>query len=262
MRHASVLLLALTCFPALLAAQTLAQDVARGTGYQESGLPQAALEQFEAALQLDSTDYEAGWRAAMALVDLGKQTPDSVRSAERDSLYARAESYARRAVQANPEGSNGHALLAIAIGRASLTKSSKERVRRAAEIRSEAVRAIELDSTNDRAYHVLGRWNAEIMRLSGFQRFFAKAFLGGHVMGEASWQGAIDNLEQATRLAPQVIYHHLVLAEVLADRKRYPEARAQLEQALTLPLHDVMDPSYLRDARHLLRELPAPPSND
>ena len=50
-----------------------------------------ALAHYEAALALDSTAYEANWRASIGLLDKGEQIPDSVKSPERDSLYARAE---------------------------------------------------------------------------------------------------------------------------------------------------------------------------
>jgi len=149
----------------------------------------------------------------------------------------------------------GHYSLALAIGRASLTKSKKERVRRAGVIRTEVLRSLEIDSTNDKAYHLLGRWHAEIMRLSGFTRFFAKAFLGGGVFGEASWDKAIENMDRAVSLAPQIIYHHLDLAEVLVDRKRYAEARIHLERIKDLPLTDAMDVVYRQDADRLLTRI-------
>ncbi len=236
-----------------LAAQSVEETLARGLALHAN--PQGALELYQQVLTLDPAHYEANWRAAQALLDIGKQTPDSVKSAERDSLYAQAERYARAAVEANPDGADGHYVLAAAIGRSSLTKSKKERVRRAAEIRNEALRALELDPQHDKAYHVLGRWHAEIMRLSGFERFFARTFLGGKIFGQASWEAAIENLEQATRLAPDVIYHHLVLAEVLIDRARYAEARIHLNRILDLPLYDVMDPQYQREAERLLGEI-------
>jgi tetratricopeptide (TPR) repeat protein len=217
--------------------------------------PQRALERYEAILARDSTDYDANWRAAIALINIGKQTPDSVKSPARDSLYARAELLARRAVAANPDDAEGHFTLAQAIGRASLTKGKKERVRRAAEIRAEALRAIELDPRHDGAYHVLGRWNAEIMRLSGLTRFFAKSFLGAGIFNQASWQGAVTNMEKAVELNPRRIYHHLDLAEVYVDVKRYDDARAQLEQVESLPVADVLDPAYKADAARLLERI-------
>jgi len=214
-----------------------------------------ALDRFEAALAADSTSYEAAWRAGETLLDIGKQTPDTVKSAARDSLYARAEVYGRRAVALNPEGTDGRYVLAAAIGRASLTKSKKERVRRAGEIRAEALRALELDASNHKAYHVMGRWNAEIMRLSGLERFFAKNFLGGAIFNAAAWDSAQVYMERAVAASPENVYHRLDLGEILIDRKRYSAARVELERAAELPVYDVLDPAYQARARALLQRI-------
>lgn len=214
-----------------------------------------ALARFEAALAADSTSYEAAWRAGETLLDIGKQTPDTVKSPARDSLYARAEGYGRQAVALNPGGTDGRYVLAAAIGRASLTKSKKERVRRAAEIRAEALTALELDASNHKAYHVMGRWNAEIMRLSGLERFFAKTFLGGKIFSAASWDSAVVYMDRAVAASPETIYHHLDLAEILAERGRYTEARSHLEEVARLPVFDVMDPAYKDQAQALERRI-------
>ena len=246
-----IALLALLALPASLAGQDVAGHIQLAIEAQGARDPVAALDHIRAALALDSTNYEANWRASELLMDIGKQTPDSVKSPARDTIYAEAEAYGRRAVALNPDGADGHYVLAAAIGRASLTKSSKERVHRAAEIRAEALRALELDPGHANADHVLGRWNAEIMRLSGFTRFFARTFLGGKIFHAASWDSAVVYMDRAIALAPENIYHHLDLAEIYIDRDRYREARIHLNQVLTLPVTDVMDPTYQAQARVL-----------
>ena len=243
------LLTALGVRPA--AAQDVGAHVAMGTAAVQAHDLRTGLAHFQAALALDSTSYEANWRASLVFLDLGEQIPDSIKSPERDSLYAQAEGYARRAVAADSTGADGHFALAAAIGRASLTMGKKDRIRRAALIRNEATRAIELDPRHDGAYHILGRWNAEIMRLSGFSRFFAKSFLGAGIFKEASWDGAISNMEKAVELDPGRLYHRLELAEILVDRKRYAEARAQLHQLAALPDREIMDSVYRRKAAAL-----------
>jgi tetratricopeptide (TPR) repeat protein len=243
----------LTASPA--AGQTIEDHIHLGVqAVDQRDLP-AALMHFEAALAMDSLNYEANWRGSDCLVDIGKETPDSVKSAARDSMYAKAEVWGRRAVAANPNGADGHFVLAQAVGRASLTLGKRERVRRAAEIRSEALRAIELDPRHDGAYHVLGRWNAEIMRLSGIQRFFAKSFLGGAVFNQASWANAFEYMEKAVSLRPDYIYHHLDLAEMYIDNDRYDDARTQLNLVGTLPVSDNADPTYKTEATRLLAEI-------
>ncbi|MGE5232298.1 MAG: tetratricopeptide repeat protein [Deltaproteobacteria bacterium] len=232
-----------------------ADAVTAGRAAFDARDPETALRDFERALAADSTSYEANWRAALALITLGAQTPDSVKSPERDSLYARAERYARRAVLADSMGADGHFILARAIGQTALTKGTKQRIRLASEVRREALRAIELDPQHDGAYHVLGRWNAEIMRLSGVSRFFARQFLGAGIFSKASWDGAITNLERAVEIDPRRIVHRLDLARVYVDRKRYGDARRELETLDTLPIRDFNDPRYQADGAALLQRI-------
>ena len=214
-----------------------------------------ALAHYEAALAIDSMAYVPNWRAAIALLDEGEQIPDSVKSPERDSLYARAERLARRAVAADSLGADGHFALAAAVGRASLTMGKKERIRRARIIRDEAQRTLALDPRHDGAYHILGRWNAEIMRLSGLSRFFAKNLLGAGIFGEASWEGAVSNMERAVALDPGRLYHRLELAEIYVDRKRYDDARDQLAELQALPDREIMDSVYRREGAALAKRI-------
>lgn len=251
--HLAALLLALSAPP--LAAQNAHDHVALGVAAMQAHDLHTALAHFDAALALDSADYEANWRAAIALIDTGELIPDNVKSAERDSLYARAERLARRAVAADSAGADGHFALAAAVGRASLTMGKKERIRRARIIRDEAMRAIQLNPRHDGAYHILGRWNAEIMRLSGLSRFFAKRLLGAGIFSQASWEAAVSDMERAVALDPGRLYHHLELAEIYADRKRYDEARSQLAEMAALPDREIMDSVYRQEGAELARDI-------
>jgi tetratricopeptide (TPR) repeat protein len=238
-----------------MAAQTVVDHVAMGVAAMQAYDLRTGLAHYEAGLGLDSTDYDANWRAAMALLDLGEQVPDDAKSPERDSLYARAERLARRAVAVDSTRAEGHFALAAAIGRASLTMGKKDRIRRAPIIRDEARKAIALDPRHDGAYHILGRWHAEIMRLSGFSRFFARSFLGAGIFKEASWDSATGNLEKAVELDPGRIYHRLELAQIYADRKRYDDARAQLAELDSLPRRELRDSAYQAEALRLTERI-------
>jgi tetratricopeptide (TPR) repeat protein len=241
--------------PTLLGAQGPADHVALGVAATEARDAAMALEHFEAALEQDSTSYEANWRSALILLDRGEQIPVQGKSMARDSLYSLAERYARRAVLSDSSGADGHFTLAAAVGRTSLTLGQEARIRRAGLIRDEALRAIELDPRHDGAYHIMGRWNAEIMRLSGIGRFFARNFLGAGIFKEASWEQAIANMEKAAALDPNRIYHHLELARIYADRKREADAETQLHLVESLPLREVMDSVYKRQGAELRRKL-------
>ncbi|MGA2384774.1 MAG: hypothetical protein ABSG61_15245 [Gemmatimonadales bacterium] len=254
--------LTIAALPALFvlaAAPAAAQDVkthiAAGDAARCERSIAGALGHFREALALDSVNYEANWKASRELADSGKLMPDSVKAA-RQSVYAEALALARRAVRVDSNGADGHYMVAVAAGRVALTKGQHERVLSAGVVRDAALQAIGLDSLHDGAMHVMGRWNAEIQRLSGFQKFWARTFLGGGVFKEASWRNANRYFRDAIRVNPRNIYHHLDFAEALVDQDSTAAARSELEQVAQLPLGcDAGDPTYKQQAAALLEKI-------
>jgi tetratricopeptide (TPR) repeat protein len=238
-----------------LNAQQAAGHVRMGVAATEGRDLRTALRHFEAALKQDSLNYEANWRAALTLGLMGDPFSMSKKSAERDSLYARAERHARRAVAVNPGGAEGHFALAASLGRAALMVGPEERVRRAILIRNEALRTLAINPRHDGAHHILGRWNAEIMRLPALTRFFAKHFLGARVFDEASWGEAMSYMEKAVALAPGRIFHHLALADIYVDTNRLRDAEVQLGVVDSLPVREALDSNYRQQAATLRRRL-------
>ncbi len=255
LRSATVVLVLLATRSAAAAAQSDPLSAARIAMLDYDAV--AARPALEAALAGNPASYEANWRMAITLMDLGNQVTDPDRIAGRDSLYAQAENYARRAVAAKSDGANGHFALAAILGRRALTSGMHQRIRLAGEIRSEAQRAVALDPRHDGAWHVLGLWNAEVERLSAFDRFMARHLLGGGVLGSASWSEAEADLRRAVDLAPQRILHRLDLAEVQADRHEWGAAAAQLDTLGRLPVREPLDPVYLARAHKLAQRVAA-----
>ena len=254
---APLMALALAAAASPLAAQSAAEHIKLGDSATTALQPDVALRHFQAALALDSTNYEANWKAARAIADVAKQIEGNADSLKkrRDSLYTVGRGFAERSIRADSLGADGHYALAMVLGRLSRTKGSKERVRYAKLIFDEATRAVALNPNHDGAHHVLGAWNAEVKRLSGIQRFFAKALFGGGFMSAANWDDAVKHLERAVALNPQHIYHRLELAEVYTDLGQYTKAREQLATIPTLPIRDVLDAQYKEDAAALLADI-------
>jgi tetratricopeptide (TPR) repeat protein len=238
-----------------IASSEVVDQIALGVAAAEARDLPAALRHYEAALQRDPSSYEANWRTALTLGLMGDPFPLSAKSAQRDSFYLRAERHARRAVAVNPAGADGHFALAASLGRAALMVGPEEKVRRAGLIRDEAIRALAINPRHPGAYHVLGRWNAEIMRLPGLSRFVAKHFLGARVFDQASWPRAVDYMETAIRLDPGRIYHHLAMADIYADQKRFSDAEAQLRIVDSLPVREALDTNYRQQAASLRKRL-------
>jgi tetratricopeptide (TPR) repeat protein len=200
----------------------------------------------------DTTSYAWLVKASGDAADRGEFDPNH---AEQDELFKRAEDYARRAIAANPNDADGHFELARAVGRRALTMGPRDRVKYAGIVHDEAVAALKLDPRHDGALHVLGMWNAEVMRLNGFTRLIAKKLLGGTTFGEASWDNAQRYLEQAVAIAPNRITHRLDLAGVYADRGDKQKAIEQYEWIVQAPATEPNDEHYKEEASRRLREL-------
>jgi tetratricopeptide (TPR) repeat protein len=200
----------------------------------------------------DTLGYEGLVTAAHDAVDRGEFAPTAE---QRAALYKSAEQYARRAVAANPNDADGHFELSVAIGRNALTMGARDRVKYAAEVRDQALTALKLNPNHAGAEHVLGVWNAEVMRLSGFTRLVAKKLLGGQVFNEASWENALTHLERAVSLEPNRITHRLDLAAVYVDRDEKGKAIEQYEWIARAPVVDYNDAHYKDEAARRLKDL-------
>jgi tetratricopeptide (TPR) repeat protein len=242
-------------FATVSSAQTAAEHIASGDRAYAALKAPEALADYKAAIAADSSNEEAYWKASRELVDLGEYEPDKDKQKD---YYAEAKDLAKRAVELKPTDPEAHFSVARAVGRVALSLGKKERVRYAKEVRSEALETLRLDSVHAGANHVMGRWNAEIMRLSGFSRFMAKNFLGGDVFGTASWAEAVRYMERAVALDPNRITHHLDLAEVYRDRKKsgdLEKAKVQFQAVIDGAITDYNDTHYKREAEEELAKL-------
>jgi tetratricopeptide (TPR) repeat protein len=211
-----------------------------------------ALASYERATAADTLSYEAAWKASRSAADLER----GARGTERyPGLLRTAEFHARRAVSLRPDGAEGHFALARALGVAARSRGARERVRYAAEVRQHALECLRHEPRHSGCLHIMGAWNAEVMRLGGVARFVARRLLGGRAFGSASWAEAIRYMEAAVGAAPQRIVHRVELAEIYAERGRAADARQQYEAAVALLVTDVNDPSYKAAARAALERM-------
>jgi tetratricopeptide (TPR) repeat protein len=245
-------LAAMLCVTRVAGAQSAAEHVALGDREHSAMNVGAALEHYEQAIAADSNDYAAYWKAAREAVDLGEFNPSKD---ERTRLYQKADRYARRAVSLMPTDAEGHFHLARAIGRNALTMGTRDRIKFAKEVRNHALEALKYDPKHPGALHVMGLWNAEVMRLNGFSRMVAKNFLGGQIFGQASWKEAVRYMEESVAAEPDRLVHHLDLGKIYADVGESAKAREQLELVIRGPAVDYNDSRYKEDAERRLKEL-------
>jgi len=233
-------------------AQSAAEHIAIGDSIYTHFKPDEALPHYLAAIGPDSSNYEALWKAARSEIDLAEAEKDEAR---RDRYSRSGETLARRAIKVNGQDAEAHFHLARALGRRALSVGVRDRVKFATDVRAEALEALRLNPNHPGALHVMGVWNAEVMRLNGVQRFFAKNVLGGRVFGEASWDKAVSYMERSVAVDPDRIVHHLDLGKIYADVGDKAKARAQLELVIRGRRIDFNDPAYQREAQAALNKL-------
>ncbi|HEY1953738.1 MAG TPA: hypothetical protein VGG76_13120 [Gemmatimonadaceae bacterium] len=231
-------------------AQSAADHIALGDKEYVALNAPAALQHYEEALKIDPKSYEALWKASRSDVDLGSYERDDTK---REDYFKNAESYARRAVEVNPGDAEGHFNLARALGKNALTQSPRARIKYASEVRNQALECLKIDPKHAGCLHVMGMWNAEVMRLNGFTRMLAKNFLGGKVFDSANWADARRYMEESVANDPNRIVHHIDLAGVYRDMGEKDKARAEWQTVMKLPNTDYNDRRYKGEADAGLR---------
>ncbi len=235
-----------------LNAQTAAEHVAMGDrDYAAMDAP-SALARYEKAIAADPESYDAQWRASRSAVDVGSYLPDASR---RPAMYANAERYARKAVALRASDAEGHFSLARALGKTALAKSPRDRVKYGTEIHAAALQCLRIAPRHGGCLHVMGMWNAEIMRLNGVSRFMAKNFLGGQIFGSANWTDAVKYMEKSRDNDSARIVHRLDLARIYADVGNTVNARAEYQNVITMTATDFNDRQDKAEAAAEMKKL-------
>lgn len=247
-----VVALALLCAARPAAAQSHAQDLESADALYARGDLAGARAAYEAALQRQPGAFTLLCRLARVESELGEDATGDVRT----RLVSSSVAHARAAVKAAPDSAQGHVWLAVTLGRQALREGPKTRLALSREIKDEVDRAIAIDPTHGRAYHIRAAWNRKIASLNFVERAAANTVLGGVPKG-ASMENAVRDFQRAIELEPAYVNHHLELGRTLFEMKRHDEARRELETAVSLsPTSSARDRQYQAEARELLAKLP------
>ena len=208
-----------------------------------------ALQQYQLAYEADSGNCEVLWKLARTHVDVGEVADEEGQKTH----YYTAEEFARKAVAVCDSSSDAHLQLAIAVGRVALMEGGKKKVRLSREVKSEVIRALELNPNDDIAHHVLARWHREVANLSGILKAFAKILYGG--LPPASNEEAIEHFKKAIEIAPDHINHHLELGITYEEIKEWESAKTEYDKVLELPVSDSDDPDHKTEAEERLKKV-------
>lgn len=250
MRAFRYLAVGMVLVASVASAQTAADHIALGDKEYAAMNAPAALAHYEEAIKVDPKNYEALWKASRSAVDLGSFDRNDK---TREDYFKSGELYARRAVEVNPDDAEGHFHLARSLGKNALSQGPRARIKFATDVRAHALECLKINPKHPGCLHVMGMWNAEVMRLNGFTRMLAKNLLGGKVFSSANWADARKYMEESVANEPERITHHVDLGGVYRDIGEKDKARAEYEAAMKLPNRDYNDRYFKAEADAALR---------
>lgn len=169
----------------------------------------------------------------------------------RDEYYQAAKIYAEAALKHDPNYSAANCAMAIALGRSSMSKSGKEKIANAKEVKKYVDLALKYDQRNFKAWHVLGRWHYEIVNLNMLERAAVKVLYGG--LPAASLKESIAAFEKAKSISPGFVLNYFEMAKAYKENDQADKAIAALKYMLTLPDATEDDPDIKDKGRTLLR---------
>jgi tetratricopeptide (TPR) repeat protein len=208
----------------------------------------AAFLKFKEALKIQSTNIYALSKCSELCSRIGQRETNAKL---RDDYYKAAKIYAETALKVDATSSDANCAMAIALGRSSLTKSGKEKIMTAREIRKHLDVAIKTNPQNFKAWHVLGRWHYEISNLNFAERAIVKVIYGG--LPPASLAQSIIAFEKSKAITALFILNYYEMARAYKENDQKDKAIASLRHMLTLSNQTEDDPAIKEKGKALLK---------
>jgi tetratricopeptide (TPR) repeat protein len=161
--------------------------------------------------------------------------------------------YALRAALLAPHNSEAQLSPAISYGKMLPYMSSKEQVAASPLIKQAVDRALQIDPTNDTAWHILGRWHRVLANVNMLKRMLASALYGK--LPVTTNEEAERDLKKAIAINPHRLMHYIELGRIYAAMGRKEEARKFIEKGLAMPDKEKDDPEMKEIGRELLKKL-------
>lgn len=232
-----LLLVAFLCQTSFAAPRTAEEWIAQGDDADRRLDTKAALASYLKAEALRPND-------AALLIKIAKQYGESMVDVSDDKVKreagATALAYAQRAVKAAPDLSDAHLAVSICYGRMLDLVPARTKVEYSREVKMAAERAVSLDSANDYAWHMLGRWHQAAADLNGLTKGLVRIVYGG--LPESSFSEAETCFRKAMELNPGRLAHVVELGRTLGMKGQIKEARKYINQGLSMPSRERDDP--------------------
>ncbi len=212
-----------------------------------------ALQLYQQALALDSTDFDTRLKVSRTSYDLGL---DLVAEGQLSPAFEDFESsvvHAQSLVAQYPDSARSHFLLAAMLGNLALFKSGREKIILGRLVEEHSKKAIALDPSFAYPYVSLGIYYREVSRLNWLEKSLAKVFFGR--LPEVSEEEALQLLQTALKLRPDFPFLHFELAMTFLSTDEPAQAARHLKTLIGLKPETSQDLRNQNYARTLLENM-------
>ncbi len=254
-----ILVALLLAFPGLALSapdepSTVEVHLRTGDKYFAEGNNEAAVREYLAAEAMAPKELGVLVRLTRVHNDMGRlllrKSPDA------ELYYRKAIEYAERLRDAHPNRAESFFFLALCHGSLTPFKSLGEKLELSRDVRANAEKTLEIDSTFTMAYVILGIYYRGVARLSWVERTIVNGILGKNL--EGTYEDSERVLKRALALEPNNLFAHAELASTYRSMERHDEAIAALKTVLALPATNARERMQQEDAQRMLKRMETP----
>jgi tetratricopeptide (TPR) repeat protein len=207
---------------------------------------------YSVELRNNPANADINWKIARLQVSLGESVPPDNTDA-RMQHYRKAAEYARASIALDSLNAKGHTWLAASLGMMADKIGTKEKLKRAKEIKHELDIALRLNPHDETALSMLGSYYREAANIGWFKRMMGNAFLGEVPKGDYTL--AEKAFRKAISIDSRIIRNYHELALICIDSGNKEEAITLIKSALEKPILIESDKKRIEEMHSLLKKL-------
>lgn len=232
---------------------TFDELIAKGDSLYAQSDMQYALDYYQQAYAIDSSDYYLLLKLTRVCNDLGEYYYELRDEELSEKVVYEGVDFADRFSSLYPDSAKVYAYLAWSYGNQALFEGGKEKIKLAHKIKDNATKAISMDSTDYLPYVILGIYNRQIGALSWFERLFANTFFGD--VPEGSFEESEKMMLKALELQPGLVIAAFHLSLTYKEMGEDEKEIEMLKKVLEMPNLNFRDTYAKRKSKERLEDL-------
>ena len=232
---------------------TFDELIAKGDSLYAQSDMQYALDYYQQAYAIDSSDYYLMLKLTRVCNDLGEYYYELRDEDLSEKVVYEGVDFAERFFSLYPDSAKVYAYRAWSYGNQALFEGGKDKIKLAHKIKDNATQAISMDSTDYLPYVILGIYNRQLGALNWFERLFANTFFGD--VPEGSFEESEKMMLKALELQPGIVIAAFHLSLTYKEMGEEEKEIEMLEKVLKLPNLNFRDTHAKRKAKERLEDL-------